>query len=129
GEENAPSEYEVSVLSSLRRKIDMGRHQYHQSQEPFRAALERYPVGSYYVLAFLYCAAQRDVKGEKPGEYEVAYKVVSGQLGETENSMGYHLDALRAFIFVKLNRTPEAAALVSKWKNSAEAKRYIPVFW
>ena len=129
GDKNAPSEYGLSVLSNIRGKIDMGRHQYDRAQERFLAALERYPGDSYYVLAFLYCAAQRDVKGEKPGEFEAAYKVVSGQLGETENSMGYHLDALRAFIFVKHNRTPEAAALVSKWKNSAEAKRYIPVFW
>jgi tetratricopeptide (TPR) repeat protein len=129
GDENAPSEYGLSVLSNIRGKVHMGRHQYEQAQERFLAALERYPGDSYYLLAFLYCAAQRDVKGEKPGEFEAAYKVVSNQLSETENSMGYHLDALRAFILVKHNRTPEAAALVSKWKNSADAKRYIPVFW
>ena len=43
--------------------------------------------------------------------------------------MGYHLDALRAFMLVKRNRGPEARVLVGKWKNSADAKRYIPMFW
>jgi hypothetical protein len=43
--------------------------------------------------------------------------------------MGYHIDALRAFTMVKRNRRHEASALVWKWKNSPDAKRYIPVFW
>jgi tetratricopeptide (TPR) repeat protein len=129
GDANAPSEYGLSVLSNIRGKIQMGRHQYDRAQERFLAALERYPGDSYYVLAFLYCSAQRDVSGETPGEFEAAYKTVSTQLCETENVMGYHLDALRAFMLVKHNRRQEASALVSKWRNSADAKRYIPIFW
>jgi tetratricopeptide (TPR) repeat protein len=129
GDANAPSEYGLSVLSNIRGKIQMGRHEYDRAQERFLAALERYPGDSYYVLAFLYCAAQRDVSGEKPGEFEAAYKTVSTQLGYTQSEMGYHLDALRAFMLVKHNRRQEAIALVSKWKNSADAKRYIPMFW
>ncbi len=129
GDANAPSEYGLSVLSNIRGKIQMGRHQYDRAQERFLAALERYPGDSYYVLAFLYCAAQRDVSGDKPGEFEAAYRTVSTQLTYTQNEMGYHLDALRAFILVKHNRRQEASALVLKWKNSADAKRYIPMFW
>lgn len=129
GDENSPSEYGLSVLSNIRGKIQMGRHQYDRAQERFMAALERYPGDSYYLLAFLYCAAQRDVSGEKPGEFEAAYKIVSTQLSETQNAMGYHLDALRAFMLVKRDHRQEATVLVSKWKNSADAKRYIPMFW
>jgi tetratricopeptide (TPR) repeat protein len=129
GDANAPSEYGLSVLSNIRGKIQLGRHQYDRAQERFLAALERYPGDSYYLLAFLYCAAQRDVSGETPGEFEAAYRTVSSQLGETQNAMGYHLDALRAFMLVKRNRRQEASALVSKWKNSADARRYIPMFW
>lgn len=126
---NAPSEYGLSVLSNIRGKIQMGHHEYDRAQERFLAALERYPGDSYYLLAFLYCAAQRDISGEKPGEFEAAWRTVSTQLGETQKAMGYHLDALRAFMLVKHNRREEASALVSKWKNSADAKRYIPMFW
>jgi len=43
--------------------------------------------------------------------------------------MGYHLDALRAFMLVKHNRRQEASALVLNWKDSPDAKRYIPMFW
>ena len=129
GDENSPSEYGMSVLSNIRGKIHMGRRQYDRAQERFMAALERYPGDSYYVLAFLYCAAQRDVSGEKPGEFEAAYKAVSTQLGDTQNVMGYHLDALRAFMLVKRDHRQEASVLVAKWKNSADAKRYIPMFW
>ena len=129
GDENAPSAYGLSVLSNIQGKIQMGHHQYDRAQERFLAALERYPGDSYYVLAYLYCAAQRDVKGEKPDEFEVAYNTVAAQLTETRNEMGYHLDALRAFVLVKHNQAQEARPLVSKWANSADAKRYIPVFW
>ena len=129
GDPNAPSAYGLSVLSNIRGKIQMGRHQYDRAEERFLAALERYPGDSYYVLAYLYCAAQRDVKGEKPGEFDVAYKTVSDQLTETRNEMGYHLDALRAFVLVKHNKLQEAGPLVSKWADSADAKRYVPIFW
>ena len=129
GDENAPSPYGLSVLSNIQGKIQMGHHQYDRAQERFLAALERYPGDSYYVLAYLYCAAQRDVKGEKSGEFENAYTTIAGQLSETRNVMGYHLDALRAFVLVRHNRTQDAGPLVWKWRGSAEAKRYIPVFW
>ena len=43
--------------------------------------------------------------------------------------MGYHLDALRAFVWTRQNRPGEARAAVVKWKDSADAKRYIPIFW
>jgi tetratricopeptide (TPR) repeat protein len=128
-DENAPSSYGLSVLSNIQGKIQMGHHQYDRAQERFLAALERYPGDSYYVLAYLYCAAQRDVNGQKPGEFEKAYKTIADQLSETRNVMGYHLDALRAFVLVKQNRKQEAEPLVQKWANSADAKRYIPVFW
>ena len=129
GDENAPSPYGLSVLSNIQGKIQMGHHQYDRAQERFLAALERYPGDSYYVLAYLYCAAQRDVKGEKSGEFENAYTTIAGQLSETRNVMGYHLDALRAFVLVRHNRTQDAGPLVWKWRGSAEAKRYIPIFW
>lgn len=128
-DENAPSAYGMSVLSNIRGKIQMGHHQYDRAQERFLAALEHYPNDSYYALAFLYCAAQRDASGDKPGEFEAAYKTVSARSSATETLMGYHIDALRAFILVKHNRKQEASALVRKWKDSSDAKRYIPVFW
>lgn len=129
GDDNAPSEYGLSVLSNIRGRIDMGHLRYDRAQERFRAALERYPDDSYYTLAFLYCAALREAKGGKPGEFEGAYKEVSARSRVTENSMGYHIDALRAFTMVKHNSRQEATALVWKWKNSSDAKRYISVFW
>jgi hypothetical protein len=43
--------------------------------------------------------------------------------------MGYHIDALRAFILVKHNRVDEAKRAVAKWRTSDAAKRYIPIFW
>lgn len=129
GDENAPSPYGRSVLSNIQGKIQMGHHQYDRAQERFLAALERYPGDSYYLLAYLYCAAQRDVKGQKPRAFEDAYHTVADQLSETRSEMGYHLDALRAFVLVRQNRTQEAEPLVRKWSNSADARRYIPVFW
>ena len=126
---NAPSEYGLSVLSNIRAKIYMGRRQYGGAQAGFAAALERYPGDSYYTLAYLYCAAMRDVSGDKPGEFEAAYKMLSSQMSETERVMGYHIAALRAFILVKQHRVSDAEAAVARWKDSADAKRYIPIFW
>ena len=126
---NAPSEYGLSVLAKVRTKIYMGRRQYAHAQEGFWTALEDYPGDSYYTLAFLYCATFRDISGEKRGEFEVAYKMISSQSNETEQLMGYHIDALRAFILSKQNRNAEARALVARWRDSADAKRYIPIFW
>jgi tetratricopeptide (TPR) repeat protein len=129
GDDNAPSVYGLSVLSNIRGRIEMGHRQYERAQERFLAALEHYPDDPYYALAFLYCATQREAKGEKPGEFETAYKTVSARSGAMEALMAYHIDALRAFLLVKHNRKQEASALVWKWKDSADAKRYIPIFW
>jgi len=43
--------------------------------------------------------------------------------------VGYHVDALRAFVLMKRQRSSAALAAVLKWKDSADARRYIPVFW
>ena len=126
---NAPSEYGLSVLSNIRSKIYMGRRQYGEAQAGFAVALDRYPGDSYYTLAYLYCAAMRDVSGDKRGEFEAAYKMVSSQSNETERLMGYHIDALRAFVWTKQNRSADARAAVLKWKVSTDAKRYIPIVW
>ena len=129
GDDNAPSEYGLSVLSNIQARLFMGRRQYDRAQAGFQTALERYPDDSYYTLAFLYCATQRDVSGEKPGEFEAGYRMVAAQSRETERLMGYHVDALRAFVLVKQRRIPDARAAVMRWKDSADAKRYIPIFW
>jgi tetratricopeptide (TPR) repeat protein len=126
---NAASEYARSVVSNIRARVYMGRGQYDRAQERFEKALEEYPDDPYYILAFLYCAARREVAGEKPGEFEAAYKVVSARSHKTEKLMGYHIDALRAFVLVKRQHISVARATVLKWKDSADAKRYIPVFW
>ena len=128
-DENAPSEYGLSVLSNIRARIYMGRRQYTEAQERFRAALERDPHDSYYTLAFLYCAARREVAGGKPGEFEASYKMVTARSRETERLMGYHIAALRAFILVNQQHVPDARAAVRQWKGSADAQRYIPIFW
>jgi len=126
---NAPSEYGLSVLSNIRARIYLGRRQYAEAQAGFRAALDRYPHDSYYALAFLYCAARREVAGEKLGEFEAAYKMVTARSHETERLMGYHIVALRAFILVKQQHVSDARAAVLQWKDSADAQRYIPMFW
>lgn len=129
GDENAVSEHHLSMLSTIRARIYMGRGQYDRAQESFKKVLEQYPDNPYYTIAFLYCAARRDIAGEKAGEFETAYKVVSAGLEETEELMGYHIDALRAFVLMKRQRISVARATVMKWKGSADAQRYIPVFW
>lgn len=126
---NAPSEYGLSVLSNIRARIYMGRRQYAEAQAGFRAALDRYPDDSYYTLAFLYCAARRELAGEKSGEFEAAYKTVTARSRETERLMGYHIVALRALILVKQQHASDARAAVRQWKDSPDAKRYIPMFW
>jgi tetratricopeptide (TPR) repeat protein len=126
---NAPSEYGLSVLQRIRARIELGRRQYDRAQQGFATALESYPDDPYYTLSFLYCAAMRDVSGDKPGEFDAAYKMVSAQSHETERLMGYHIDALRALILVKQHRVADAQAAVARWRDSADAKRYIPIFW
>lgn len=128
-DENAVSEYGLSLLSKTQARIYMGRGQYDRAQESFKKALEQNPDDLYFTLAFLYCAARREAAGEREGNFEAAYQMVSEQLDETEDVMGYHVDALRAFVFVKRQRVSVARAAVVKWKDSADAKRYIPVFW
>jgi tetratricopeptide (TPR) repeat protein len=128
GDENAPSEYGLSVLLNIRGRIDMGHRRYDRAQEQFRVALQGDPDDAYYTLAFLYCAALKEAKGGRPGEFEGAYREISARSSMTESLMGYHIDALRALTMVKHNRQ-EATALVLKWRNSPDARRYIPVFW
>ena len=127
--QNAATDYGLSVLSNIQTKIYMGRAQYDRAQESFKKALDQYPEDPYYVIAFLYCAARREVAGEKTGSFEAAYKLVSARLDETEELFGYHIDALRAFVLMKRQSMSAARAAVVKWKDSADAKRYIPVFW
>lgn len=126
---NAVSEYGHTLLSNIQARIYMGRGQYDRAQESFKKALEHHPNDLYYTLAFLYCAARREAAGEQAGNFESAYEMVSARLEETEDLMGYHVDALRAFVLVNRQRISIARAAVVKWKDSADAERYIPVFW
>lgn len=128
-DESAASEYGLSMLSNIQAKIYMGRGQYARAQESFKKALEQYPDDPYYTLAFLYCAARREVSGDEAGDFEAAYKMVSTRVEKTEGLMGYHVDALRAFVFMKQQHVYKARTMVVKWKDSADAKRYIPIFW
>ena len=127
--QNAATDYGLSVVSNIQAKIYMGRGNYDRAQESFKKALDQYPEDPYYVIAFLYCAARREVAGEKTGSFEAAYKLVSARLDETEDVIGYHIDALRAFVLMNRQSISAARAAVVKWKDSVDAKRYIPVFW
>jgi tetratricopeptide (TPR) repeat protein len=126
---NAATEYGLSMLSNIQARIYMGRGQYDRAQESFRKALDQYPDDPYYTIAFLYCAARREVGGEKAGSFETAYGMVSVRLEAAEELVGYHIDALRAFVLMKRKSISSARAAVVKWKDSADAKRFIPVFW
>jgi tetratricopeptide (TPR) repeat protein len=128
-DENAPTEYGLSVLSIIRAKIYLGQRQYGRAQERFQAAFEHHPDDPYYTLGFLYCAARRDIGGEKAGEFEAAYRMVSAQSPETEELIGYHIDALRAFVLVKQRRISAARAIADKWRDSSDARQYVPIFW
>lgn len=127
--ENAATEYGLTVVSNIQARIYLGRGQYERAQVSFKKALDQYPDDPYYAIAFLYCAARREVAGEKEVTFESAYRMVSARLKETEGLMGYHIDALRAFVLAKRQNISAARATVVKWKDSADAKRYIPVFW
>lgn len=129
GDENTPTEYGLSVVSDLQAKIYMGRRQYDRAEKNFKAALERSPNDPYYTVAFLYCAAQRDITGEKKGEFDIAYSIVSARSPIAAEVMTYHIDALRAFVMVKRGRNSLARKIVDKWRESADARRYVPVFW
>ncbi len=128
-DESAASEYGLSMLPNIQTKIYMGRGQYDRAQESFKKALDQYPDDPFYTLGFLYCAARREVAGDEAGDFEAAYKMVSARLEKTEALIGYHIDALRAFVFLKQQNISMARAMVVKWKDSADAKRYIPIFW
>lgn len=128
-DQNAPTEYGLSVLSDIRARIYMGRRQYGRAQERFQAAFEQHPDDLYYALGFLYCAARRDVGGEKAGEFDAAYRMVSAESPETEELMNYHIDALRAFVMIKRRRISVAEAIADKWRDSAAVKQYGAIFW
>ena len=127
--QNAPTEYVRSVVSNIQAKIYLGRAQFDLAQESFKKSLDQYPGDPYYAIAFLYCVARREVAGEKTGSFEAAYKTITERLQGTDKLIGYHFDALRAFVLMKRQSTSAARAAVVKWKDSADAKRYIPLFW
>jgi len=129
GDENAPTEFGLSVLSNIRARIYMGRRQYDRAQELFQEALEDHADDPYYTLGFLYCAARRDIGGEKAGEFDAAYSIVSLRPEETAELMSYHIDALRAFVMIKQRRISAALAIADKWRDSGAAKQYLPIFW
>jgi hypothetical protein len=91
--------------------------------------LDQYADDSYYTLAFLYCAARREVAEGKSGEFEAAYKLVSERSEETEELMGYHIDALRVFVLMKRQRVSVARDTAAKWRNSVAARQFVPSFW
>lgn len=128
-DQNAPTEFELSVLSNIRARIYMGRRQYDRAQELFQAALEHHSDELYYTLGFLYCAARRDVGGEKAGEFDAAYSMISARSEETAELMVYHIDALRAFVMIKQRRISVALAIANKWRDSTAARQYLPIFW
>jgi tetratricopeptide (TPR) repeat protein len=128
-DENAATPYVLSELSNLRARIYMGRGQYGSAQELFKKALDQYANNSYYALAFLYCAARREVVEGRAGEFDAAYEFVTGRSDEIEELAGYHIDALRAYVQVKRHRVSAARATVAKWMDSADARQFVPVFW
>jgi tetratricopeptide (TPR) repeat protein len=128
-DENAATPYVLSELSNLRARIYMGRGQYGSAQELLKKALDQYADNSYYALAFLYCAARREVVEGRTGEFDAAYEFVTGRSEEIEQLVGYHIDALRAYVQVKRHRVSAARATVAKWMDSADARQFVPVFW
>ena len=107
----------------------MGQRRYDRAQQHFQTAFEHDPEDLYYALGFLYCAARRDISGEKEGEFDAAYTAVSARSEETEELMNYHIDALRAFVLLKQRRVSAAREIAEKWKDSDEVNRYILNFW
>ena len=128
-DENAATPYVLSEVSNVKARIYMGREQYDRAQELFRKALDQFPDDSYYSLAFLYCAARREVVENRSGEFETAYEFVTRRSDAIEKVMGYHIDALRAYVQVKEHHLSAARATVDKWMDSADARRFVPVFW
>jgi tetratricopeptide (TPR) repeat protein len=128
-DENAATQYVLSEASNLRARIYMGRRQYSRAQELFRKGLDEHAGNSYYALAFLYCAARREIVEGRAGEFEAAYEFVTARSDEIEQQMGYHIDALRAYVQVKGRHLSAARATVDKWVDSADARRFVPLFW
>jgi tetratricopeptide (TPR) repeat protein len=128
-DQNAATQYVLSELSNLRARIYMGRGQYARAQELFKKALDQYADNSYYALAFLYCAARREIVEDRAGEFEAAYEFVTGRSDEIEPLIGYHIDALRAYVQVKRRHLSAARVTVDKWIDSADARRFVPLFW
>ena len=128
GDRNAPTEFALSALLEVRARMYMGRRQYDRAQRHFQTAFEHDPADLYYTLGFLYCAARRDISGEKVGAFDAAYRAVSARSAETKEVIGYHIDALRAFVLVKQGRISSARAIADKW-YSVDSKRYVPSFW
>ncbi len=128
-DQNAPTQYVLSELSNLRARIYMGRGQYVRAQELFQKALDQYADNSYYALAFLYCAARREIVEDRAGEFEAAYEFVTSRSDEIERQIGYHIDALRAYVQVKQRHLSAARKTADKWIDSADARRFVPLFW
>ena len=128
-DENAATEFGLGVVSNLQARIYLGRRQYEKAQESFQALLARDRNDPYANIAFLYCAALRDVNGEKRGGFDLAYNLVSVRSELVVELMGYHIDALRAFVLVKQGRPSLARKIVDKWSDSPDAKKYVPTFW
>jgi len=126
---NAPTEFTLSALLNIRARMYMGQRRYDRAQQHFQSAFEHDPDDLYYTLGFLYCAARRDISGEKEGAFDAAYTEVSARSEETEELMNYHIDALRAFVLVKQRHISRAREIADKWKSSDEVNRYILNFW
>lgn len=128
-DENAPTDFGRAVMSNLQARIYLGRRQYAKAEERFQQMLSEDQNDPFANIAFLYCAARRDITGERPGEFEIAYRTVAARSDIVVELMGYHIDALRAFVLVKQGHTSQARKIVEKWSASADAKKYVPVFW
>lgn len=128
-DENAATDFGLAVISKLQAKIYIGRRQYAKAEERFQEMLSQDHNDPFANIAFLYCAALRDINRERPGEFELAYRTVSARSEMVVELMGYHIDALRAFVLVKQGHTSQARKIVEKWSASADAKKYVPIFW
>lgn len=128
-DQNAATDFGLAVISSMQARIYLGRRQYDKAQEQFQQMLSENRNEPFANIAFLYCAALRDVSGERPGGFELAYRTISARSEIVFELMGYHIDALRAFVLVKQGHTSQARKIVEKWFASADARKYVPIFW